>query len=295
MEILSPLNDCKICGFVSDNLTKHVHKIHALTTQEYKILHPGAKLVYISDARRETARLKTLKWFENADNKNRYKKCFRSIWQKQFWIDKGLSEEDAIAKVSSLQVRKFSEKTKELYSKQRTGSMNSMSLESIAIRNNCSIDEARCLVPASKRIKEKHPMYGKHHTPEAIAKICANTPTTFFNKSVGERELQGFVASLTDSSVNFNHGISRYNCDVVLNDLKIVIEYFGDYWHCNPKKYEQDFYNKRLHITALERWNKDKAKKEHIESLGFEYHVIWEYDWNNNKETIKENIKCLIQ
>lgn len=295
MEKLNPLNDCKMCGFLSDNLTNHVHKIHKLTTQEYKTLYPGAKLVYISEQRRATASAKSLKWFENADNKKMYKERFRSIWQKQFWIDKGMTEEEATLKVSSLQVRKFSQKTKDLYSQQRTGSANSMSIENIAKRNNCSIDEARCFVPASKRIKEKHPMYGKHHTLETITKMCAKTPTTFFNKSAGEHELQEFVASLTDSNVNFNYGISRYNCDVVLNDLKIVIEYFGDYWHCNPEKYERDFYNKRLHTTALERWNKDKAKKEYIESLGFKYHVIWEHDWKNNKEIIKENIKCLIK
>jgi hypothetical protein len=33
-------------------------------------------------------------------------------------------------------------------------------------------------------------------------------------------------------------------------DFVIVIEYFGDYWHCNPKKYTPDFYTNQLKMTA---------------------------------------------
>lgn len=292
MEISDPLS-CQVCGHQSKNLVKHVHSKHGLNSKEYKEKYPEAKLVYVSEAQKILAREITKKWLENEDNRTELNSKRKSIWQKTFWMEKGLTEEEAIAKVSSLQKRTFSEETKRLYSLQRTGTANSMSLENIAKRNSCSLQEAKSLTPCFGRKKEKHPMYGKHHTIEAIKKICANTPTVFFNKSSGEKELQAYIESL-DNKVQFNQGIGPYNCDVVLEVKKIVIEYFGDYWHCNPNRFAAHDYNKRLHCTANVRWQKDELKKTYFENLGFMYIVVWESDWKNNKETVKEKIKCKI-
>lgn len=292
MEILDPLN-CKICGHQSKNLIAHIRIKHGYNTKEYKEKYPDAKLVYISEEQKIIAREKTRKWLSDEENVKNLNSKRKSIWQKSFWIEKGLTEVEAIAKISSLQKRTFTEETRKLYSKQRTGDANSMSLESIAKRNGCSPQEAIALTPCFGRKKEKHPMYGKHHTPEAIIKICLNTPTSFFNKSKGEKELQLFVLSL-DTDAKFNRGAGPYNCDIILKTRKIVIEYFGDYWHCNPSKFAADDYNKRLHCTASERWKKDELKKNYFEKLGFKYIVVWEDCWKNNKETIKENIKCIM-
>lgn len=292
MEI-SDLLSCQVCGHQSKNLVKHINSNHGLNSKEYKEKYPEAKLVYVSEAQKVLAREITKKWLEDENNRTDLNSKRKSIWQKSFWMEKGLTEEEAIAKVSSLQKRTFSEETKRLYSSQRTGNANSMSLENIAKRNSCSLQEAKALTPCFGRKKEKHPMYGKHHTSEALRKICANTPTAFFNKSNGEKELQAYIESL-DNKVQFNQGIGPYNCDVVLEVKKIVIEYFGDYWHCNPNRFAAQDYNKRLHCTASVRWQKDELKKTYFENLGFTYIVVWESDWKNNKETVKEKIKCII-
>ena len=73
-----------------------------------------------------------------------------------------------------------------------------------------------------------------------------------------------------------------------------MIEYYGDYWHCNPNRFAAHDYNKRLHCTADVRWQKDELKKAYLESLGFTYIVVWEYSWKNNTEDAKENIKCIM-
>lgn len=292
METLNLLN-CELCGYQSKNLVVHVRKKHGMSSKDYKDKFPEAKLVYVSEAQKVLAREKTKKWLENESNKEFLKQKRKSIWQKSFWMEKGLTEEQAIKKVSSLQKRTFSEETKRLYSAQRRGKANCMSLENIAKRNACSLEEAKILTPCFGRKKEKHPMYGKNHTDEAKKKICANTPNTFFNKSSGEKELQTFIEALYNE-VQFNKGIGPYNCDVVLEAKKIVIEYFGDYWHCNPDRFAAQDYNKRLHCTANIRWQKDELKKTYFENMGFTYVVVWEQDWKTNKETVKEKIKCIL-
>lgn len=72
---------------------------------------------------------------------------------------------------------------------------------------------------------------------------------------------------------------------------KKIIEFNGDYWHCNPAVYEADYYNASIGSTAAEKWKFDKFKNSLIENEGYQVLVIWERDWTNNpKSTIQ---KCL--
>jgi len=63
-----------------------------------------------------------------------------------------------------------------------------------------------------------------------------------------------------------------------LDEYNIVIEYFGDYWHMNPRLYEKTFFNKTLKITAGEVWNKDFDRNKEIlnKILNSSLIIIWE-------------------
>jgi hypothetical protein len=75
---------------------------------------------------------------------------------------------------------------------------------------------------------------------------------------------------------------------------KKIIEFNGDYWHCNPKIYEAEYFNKSLQCTAKEKWEFDKCKNVLIENYGYDVLTIWEMDWNMNPEdTLKKCIKFL--
>ena len=41
--------------------------------------------------------------------------------------------------------------------------------------------------------------------------------------------------------------------DMLNEKNNVVVEYFGDYWHCNPDTYDDDFFNKNLKCTAKEK------------------------------------------
>jgi hypothetical protein len=72
---------------------------------------------------------------------------------------------------------------------------------------------------------------------------------------------------------------------------KKIIEFNGDYWHCNPSIYKEDYYHKRLKMTALEKRKIDEDKIKLAESHGYEVLVIWESDYKENPEHIIN--KCL--
>ena len=87
-----------------------------------------------------------------------------------------------------------------------------------------------------------------------------------------------------------------YDGKVILPDFldvdnKKIIEFYGDYWHCNPNKYTSESYNKSLHKYAKEIWYRDKERVNSLNTLGYEVLIIWESEYKvNQDETIN---KCL--
>lgn len=65
--------------------------------------------------------------------------------------------------------------------------------------------------------------------------------------------------------------------DFYIPDSNTVVEFFGDYWHCNPRIYDSDYYHKVMKMTASQKWDLDKKRIDSIlESTGFSVLVVWE-------------------
>jgi hypothetical protein len=72
---------------------------------------------------------------------------------------------------------------------------------------------------------------------------------------------------------------------------KKIIEFNGDYWHCNPNIYEAEYFNKSLKCTSKERWGFDIWKNSLIEKEGYQVLTVWESEWNNDPELVLK--KCI--
>ena len=89
--------------------------------------------------------------------------------------------------------------------------------------------------------------------------------------------------------------VKPYICDIFIPDLNLIIEYNGDYWHCNPNKYDQDYYHKIKKKTAKEIWERDNIKIDLIKRNGYTLEVLWEYDYNQNPKLINQIIKKYVK
>jgi very-short-patch-repair endonuclease len=83
-----------------------------------------------------------------------------------------------------------------------------------------------------------------------------------------------------------NIQISYYNVDFINKQTNHVIEIYGDYWHCNPQIYADDFMHPYFKITAIEKRKLDEQRQLYLESLGYTVRVVWESD-------LEEYIKTL--
>jgi G:T-mismatch repair DNA endonuclease (very short patch repair protein) len=62
------------------------------------------------------------------------------------------------------------------------------------------------------------------------------------------------------------------------------------YWHCNPLKYDANYYNQKKKKFAWELWEYDSSKLDLIRNYGYNLYVIWESDFKNNNKIIEDII-----
>ena len=75
-------------------------------------------------------------------------------------------------------------------------------------------------------------------------------------------------------------------------DIKVgnkLIEYNGDYWHCNPNIYDSDFIRKGK--SSSEIWSKDNKKTMLAEKFGYTVYTIWEQDYKTDKNKVMDLCK----
>lgn len=70
--------------------------------------------------------------------------------------------------------------------------------------------------------------------------------------------------------------------DIFIPSKNLIIEFYGDFWHCNPNKYNSEDYNRCLHKTAKEKWELDIIRENKIKEAGYNLKIVWESDFKKN-------------
>ena len=208
------------------------------------------------------------------DNPNDYSAISQT--QLGYWVNKGYSNYDAKIEVSKRQTTFSKELCIQKYGEEEglkifTERQNKWS-KSLSTGGNLKIGYSKisqelfyCLLDKYE-IRDKDSIYFATHNKEFKLNKC---------------ESEG--------------GIWLYDFTDIKN--KKIIEFHGDMYHGNPKKYKSTDYPHpfRKSITAQEMWYKDKRKLETAIEEGFELLVVWdsEYRWGNKQEIIDKCIQFL--
>ncbi len=116
---------------------------------------------------------------------------------------------------------------------------------------------------------------------EHYKKVFKNSIIGYISK--GQNEIYDI---LKNDGYELDGYVSGMRIDIVNKDKKIAIEYNGDYWHCNPRYWNPDDYNKAINMFAKEKWNNDRNRRFVLRKFGYDVHVIWENDWVYNRNKI---------
>jgi hypothetical protein len=174
--------------------------------------------------------------------------------------------------------KKHKKETVDMISKNRKG-------KAVGDRNSMSKLEHRKSV--SIALKKKYDNgdldFLKEIQSKNAIKNQANGKLKYAPISNAEKEVKKVFTDLGYKTIP-QFGISSLKYDILLVDFNVLIEYNGDYWHCNPKKYKSDYFNKKKSMFAWELWDQDKKKKELAEKNNYKLFTIWEADYKFNKE-----------
>lgn len=112
------------------------------------------------------------------------------------------------------------------------------------------------------------------------------------NKASKEASL--FLDCLNESGIKLQREvpISGFVVDALHEETKTIIEYYGDFWHCNPKTYTNpDQYCNWLSRSVKEQWERDRRRLGALYGKGYKVIVIWGSDWNEDKEN---QLSCIL-
>jgi hypothetical protein len=114
-----------------------------------------------------------------------------------------------------------------------------------------------------------------------------------------------YFATKNEEKIFYIDDIQKcYILDYFIEDLRVSVEFHGDYYHANPKKYSPDhellgLLKENKTIKAKDIWEKDQKKYNYLkEHKGIKTVVVWEYDYcrnKNNEEFYKNIIKRCIE
>lgn len=194
-----------------------------------------------------------------------------------------------IAKVGEKALRKLSKeervKNASIGGKAQAKSENSGRFNSQRWKLMSPEDQKKQVTRANDALQEKlnsDPEYrGKHYQ-----KIFKQLKIGYISKA--HEELH---ENLKPLGFEMHFLIGSMQVDECNEELKIAIEYNGDFWHCNPEKWASDQYNKAIKMTAGEKWTTDLNRKRVLTKLGYEVLVIWESEWVKDKEKCLDRIK----
>lgn len=87
---------------------------------------------------------------------------------------------------------------------------------------------------------------------------------------------------------------NKYKVDFLIKEINLIIEFNGTYWHCDPRFYKEDYFNKRKKLKAEQIWRYDSERKSFLEGLGYKVFVVWEHDYKtNNEQTLQILRECI--
>lgn len=183
--------------------------------------------------------------------------------------------------------KKHTETTKAQVSKARTGK---------AMGKENSMAKAEHRQKVSDQLRKKYASGDLNFLKEIQRKTAianqANGKLVTAPVSKEEKQLKAALeAKGLKVESQFRIGSLKY--DLLIVDKKTIIEFNGDYWHCNPKQYVADYLNKKKGMYAHEIWAHDEIKRMTAESEGYRVITIWDSEYKKNKNSINELIHAI--
>jgi len=264
-------------GMTETEAKKHVSKIQSERSPR-RIEYWEKKGFSVFEAKQKVFEHQQAAGLKNLEKYSKEERQERTPFSANYWVKKGYTSEEA----------------KELLSKNADGSSLNFYVSKYG-----SIHGNRLYTEMCEHRKKEYTLdgfkrkYGDSEGKRLWSKKYKNRHNSkkaceFFEKL--SNEIGTYYKIYTASNNNGEYGVLNtenneyYFYDFVVPELKLCVEYHGDYWHCNPKKYKALYEHRQAGVKAKDIWEKDKRKANTImKERGFAIIVVWESDYPQEK------------
>lgn len=145
-------------------------------------------------------------------------------------------------------------------------------------------------------------MFGRKNSEEALEKsrrtLLQNHGVTnafFLSKhrtvSKAQQEILDYLSSSLpaaqfEGEKLFHSGTHKYFIDIFSEKAKLVVEFNGDYWHCNPTKFSGSFFHHRKNKRAEQIWAEDAERMSVMQQKGYHTVTVWESEYCSDKQNV---------
>lgn len=291
---------CKICGMKAKQLgDAHFKVFHKSSLSEYKKLYPDAKITsqtflneHLIGSNNPGSKEKTTEqerkerspfcpeFYEKRGVKgDKARKKFMTdlaanrdyTVRLEYYTNKGYTEEEAVKMLHDRQVTFTLEKCIAKYGEEEGRRRYEERQRNWAAKMREKYDNGEYSKVPYKLTSN---MYSKFEI-ECINKIMEKVLSDSKGNDISEftKQFEIFVKGLH----------KRFVYDLKYKDR--IIEFNGDYWHCNPDSYAADYFNTQIQMTAAEKWKVDEIKRDIAISEGYKVLVIWESEYKKDPDT----------
>lgn len=242
---------------------------------------------------------------EQAQKFKNSKKVHKNSMHKNYWIERGFTKEEAIQKVKERQSVGSLENFQKRFGKKEglekwklrqinwQKTMNAKSYEEKLRINKLKANTLENMILKYGNIEGtvKYENWIKHYSQCGVLLYSEISQQLFLKILDKIKDKENVKFGKHNDEFYLKTKSSFYLYDFKYKDK--IIEFNGDLWHANPILYEEtDYPNPFLKgFTSKQIWEKDKIKNDYAISKGFQVLVIWEKEYNENKEFIVD--KCL--
>lgn len=298
------------------------HSVEGIMYRKFVSFEEAEKLFYFENERQLIKRKETNNELRKIDpllDKKRSRNC------KEFWIEKGFSEEESIIKSEEV-MREIHQKTFDKFKSnpEKYKSKNPTTIE-YYLKKGYSEDIAKQMLSERQSTFSKEICIEKYGEKEGLnvwndrqkkwmktldsksdeEKIEINRKKLFNGagySGISQKLFWSIYEKFNNNNIHFeelNNEIIRYDknnkkhyrYDYFDFTTKKVIEFNGDYWHCNPSKYDESFIHPILNLDAKTIWENEKKKLKWIENRNYKVLVVWESEYRKYPKQVLQ--KCI--
>jgi G:T-mismatch repair DNA endonuclease (very short patch repair protein) len=294
---------CKCCGLKASQLSKHVKSAHVLTTDQYYEKFNCDKTALMCKNYLDQLTTRALTRNPSKGHGGKY-----SAHSPKFIKYRGLSEQEVAERIA---------KVKAYATAKRIEIPSSTTLAYWLQRTNGDVEQATELQSDRQRTFSLKKCIEKYGEEDGYARWCARQKkwSESFTKSGAKTGVSNIsndlIAQLpkSDSVRSAYHNSEMaitvkvvrqgkvahkvFRPDYVDTTSKKIIEFFGDYFHANPKKYNAGDVIRQSNppLTAAHLWENDKQRADGYTDAGYKVHIVWENDFRKSPQQVLE--QCL--